>query len=71
MSRFDDAKTDVPYTAITVVYFVVLRSASCKIQLYGGIWLETACKPSSLSVLAASNCHNFWGTEADSWKPEV
>jgi len=33
MSRLD-AKTDVPYTTNTVVCFALLRSASCKIQLY-------------------------------------
>jgi hypothetical protein len=34
MSRLDDAKIDVPYTANTVVRFTLLSSASCKIQLY-------------------------------------
>ena len=34
MSRLDEAKIDVPYTANTVVRFPFLRSPSCKIQLY-------------------------------------
>ena len=42
-----------------------------KFNFMGGIWLESACKPSSLPVSAASNCRVFWSTEADSWKPEL